>query len=183
MSIVAVISSPRKNGNTEAIVSSIIEGAKENGKNVEIFRINPMTNRRGCQACMGCKKAGHCVINDDLTPVLDAIRNADGVILSTPDYFGEACGQYRLLEDRMFGFLNGDMSININAGKKVAIIVTCGSAYEGAVKLADKIEGSMVNFFKCESVGKIVMTDGGPPNAASENKEILTQAKAIGKKF
>jgi len=32
MSIVAVISSPRKNGNTEAIVGSMIEGAKENGK-------------------------------------------------------------------------------------------------------------------------------------------------------
>lgn len=132
---------------------------------------------------MGCKKAGHCVVKDDLTPVLDAIRNADGIILSTPDYFGDSCGQYRLLEDRMYGFINGDFSVNIDAGKKVAVIVTCGNGYDGAVKIADKIEGTMVNYFKCESIGKIVMNNGGAPNAASENAEVLNQAKTIGKKF
>ena len=94
MTIVAVISTPEKNGNTEAVVNKIAESAKANGQDVKTFYLNPMTNRKGCQACFGCKAKGRCVQNDDLTPVLDAIREADGIILSTPVYFGEACGQY-----------------------------------------------------------------------------------------
>ena len=117
MTIVAVISTPEKNGNTEAVVNKIAESAKANGQDVKTFYLNPMTNRKGCQACFACKAKGRCVQNDDLTPVLDAIREADGIILSTPVYFGEACGQYRLLEDRFFGFLDGSFNLNMPAGK------------------------------------------------------------------
>ena len=77
MTIVAVISTPEKNGNTEAVVNKIAESAKANGQDVKTFYLNPMTNRKGCQACFGCKAKGRCVQNDDLTPVLDAIREAE----------------------------------------------------------------------------------------------------------
>lgn len=122
MAIVAIITTPEKKGNTPAIVKAIADSAAANGKEVKCFSINEMANRKGCQACFGCKGAGHCVVKDDLTPVLDAIRDAEGIILSTPVYFGEACAQYRLLEDRFFGFLDGAFQLNMPAGKKVAIV-------------------------------------------------------------
>ena len=181
MTIVAVISTPEKNGNTEAVVNKIAESAKANGQDVKTFYLNPMTNRKGCQACFGCKAKGRCVQNDDLTPVLDAIREADGIILSTPVYFGEACGQYRLLEDRFFGFLDGSFNLNMPAGKKVAVVVAAGTA--GADKLADKIEGVMTGFFKCQSVGKIAFATGNNKAFAAGNADIMAQAEAIGKKF
>jgi len=181
MSIVAVISSPRKGGNCDTVVNAIVDSAKANGKDVKVFYLNPMTNRKGCQACNGCKKAGRCIVHDDLTPVLDAIRDSEGVILSSPVYFREACGQYRLLEDRFFSFLNADFSLNIKPGKKVAIVTSCGGS--GAQELADKIEGVMCGFMKFEPVGKIVITGGNALDTAKNNKEIMSMAKDIGKKF
>lgn len=181
MSIVAVISSPEKNGNTEFVVNTMAEELKAKGKDVQIFSINPMTNRKGCQACFGCKAKGKCIQKDDLTPVLDAIREAEGVILSAPVYFGEAPGQYRLLEDRFFGFLDGSFALNMPAGKKVAIVTAAGSA--GADVLANKIEGVMTGFLKFESVGKIAFNTANDKAFASKSEDIIAQAKAIAAKF
>ncbi len=91
-SISSKVSSPEKGGNTEAVVNKIAETAKAGGKEVQTFYLNPMANRKGYQGCGACKAKGRCIQRDDLTPVLDAIREADGIILSTPVYFGEACG-------------------------------------------------------------------------------------------
>lgn len=181
MSIAAIITSPRKNGNTATIVNAIAESAKKNGKTVETFYINSIADRKGCQACMGCKKAGHCVVKDGLTPVIDAVRDAEGIILSTPVYFWDACGQYRLVEDRFFSFLNADFSINIAPGKKVAVVTSCGS--QGAEAVADKIEKTMVGGLKCVSVGKIALSGGNTPDTAAGKADILAKAAEIGKKF
>lgn len=68
---------------------------------------------------MGCKKAGKCIKKDNLTPILDAIASCDGLVISTPDYFGQPCSQYRTLEDRFYGFLGPNFELNIKPNKKV----------------------------------------------------------------
>lgn len=181
MTIAAIVSSPLVGGNTDTIVTAMAEAAKAAGKDVQLFHINPMGNRKGCQACNGCKRKGACVIKDDLTPVIDAVRAADSVILSTPVYFGEACAQYRLLEDRFFSFLNGDFSLNITPGKKLAVVVSAGTA--GDTALADKITGVMQNFFKFEPVGRICVVTGNDPKKSANDAEIMAQAKALAAKL
>ncbi|MCL1811711.1 MAG: flavodoxin family protein [Methanomassiliicoccaceae archaeon] len=183
MSIVAIIASPRKKGNTSTIVQAMIEGAKENGKEVKEYYLNTLSNAKGCQACMGCKTAGACVLKDDHAEILKAIRDAEGVILSTPTYFGEANGQFRLLQDRFYSFLGPDFVPNIAAGKKLAIVVSCGGGADGARAMADKIEGAAAGMLKFVPVGKIVLVGANPPDTASKDAAVLAEAKAIGKKF
>jgi multimeric flavodoxin WrbA len=179
--IVAIVSSPRKDGNSETIVKAMVEAAKGKGHDVQVFNVAAMKDRRGCIACLGCKKAGKCVLKDEITPALDAIRDADGVILSTAVYFGQPTGQYRLLEDRFYSFIDGSFTPNIAAGKKLAVVVTAGSA--GADELASQITGRMVSFFKFEPIGNITMTDGNNPHTAEQNPQLLAQAAEIGSKF
>jgi len=109
MSTVVIIGSPRK-GNSETIALAMAEGAKENGNAIKTYYLNKMKNVKGCQSCYGCKKTGKCVVKDDQSEILEALRDADSIILSTPTYFGQPSAQYRMLEDRFFGFLNGDFS-------------------------------------------------------------------------
>ena len=180
--VVAVISSPRTNANTDVLVNAMAKAAKDNGNDVETFYLNTMSDKKGCQGCDGCKRnGGRCVVRDDLTPVLDAIRDADGIILSSPVYFGEACGQYRMMEDRFYGFLKADFSLSIDPGKKVAVVTAAGSA--GADALADKIEGIMKNYFKCESVGKLAVVTKNDRKFSENNSELLAEAAEIGKRF
>jgi len=178
--IVAVISSPRKGANSATITESMVAAAKGKGHDVQVFDVAAMKDRRGCIACMGCKKSGKCVLKDEMTPLLDAIRDADGVILSTAVYFGQPTGQYRLLEDRFFSFLDGTMTPNISP-KKFAVVVTAGSA--GADELAAQISGRMTAYFKFDCIGCVTMVDGNNPHAAEQNPEILAKAAEIGSKF
>jgi len=179
--IVAIISSPRKGANSETIVNAMADAAKGKGHDVKIFNVAELKDRRGCIACMGCKKAGKCVLKDELTPILEAIREADGVILSTAVYFGQSTGQYRLLEDRFFSFIDQTFTPNIAPDKKLSVVVTAGSA--GADELASQITGRMVSLFKFEPIGNVTMTGGNPPHVAEQNKELLAKAAEIGSKF
>lgn len=182
MTIVGIISSPHKNGPTAFAVNAILDAAKAEGKDVKVFSINPMADRKGCQACNGCKRnGGTCVVKDDLTPVLEAVRDAESLVISAPVYFGEACGQYRLFEDRMFGFLKPDFTPSFAPGKKVAAVVAAGSA--GADELADKMLGVMKGFFKCEPVGKIAMITANDIKFAENNADVKAQCAALAKKL
>jgi Multimeric flavodoxin WrbA len=183
VTIVAIISSPRKGANSETIVKAVIEGAKANGKDVKEFYLNSMTNAKGCQACMGCKKTGSCIIKDDNAEVLKAIREAEGVIISSPLYFSEAAGQFRLLQDRFYSFMGLDFAPNIAPGKKLVTVVTCGSGAENASLLADKMEGVMAGAFKFIPIGKIVASNCGAPDVAKNDSKVIEEAKSIGKKF
>ena len=58
----------------------------------------------GCISCFGCKKEkfkGHCICKDGLTPVLDAIREADGLIIGSPNYLSEVTASFRALYERL----------------------------------------------------------------------------------
>ncbi|MDR3282879.1 MAG: flavodoxin family protein [Candidatus Methanoplasma sp.] len=182
MSIIAIVSGPRDGGNSDTIVQAITKGANEKGKDVKTFRLNQMRNVRGCQACMACKKTGRCAVDDDYGKVLEEIRGSEGIILSTPFYFGDSCGQFRLFQDRFYSFMGADSKPNLPPGKKVAVVVTCGGDRPGASAVADKIEGVMVGALGFEPVGKIVFV-GGPPTAAANDGRVLSEAAALGRAF
>ena len=181
-STVVILGSPRK-GNSEAIAMAIANEAKAKGNTIKEYRINQLKNAKGCQSCYGCKKAGKCVVKDDVSEILDDIRAADSIVFATPIYFGQPSAQFRIVQDRFFGFLGGDFKPNLAAGKKAAIVVTCGSGIDGANKTADEIEGMAKNFFGMEIAGKIVKGGMMAPNAAESDAAIMAEAKAIGQKL
>ena len=181
MAIVAIISSPRKDSNTGALVNAAAEAAKENGKEVIVFNINDIKDKNGCQACNACKGSGNCIQKDGITPILNAIRDAEGLIVSSPVYFGQPTAQYRIFEDRLYGFLKAGFVPSIDAGKKLAIFTTAGSA--GADKIADQMEFAFVNFLKFQCVGKMPVVTQNAPDFVAKNPDLLAKAKEIGKKL
>ena len=85
--IVVLSGSPRKNGNTERLAASFVEGAESAGKNVTLFRVADM-NIAGCLGCNCCYDGtGICVQKDDAQTILDALKNADAFVLASAIYF------------------------------------------------------------------------------------------------
>ena len=104
MKIIAINASPRKNQNTAQLVRAAADGAAENGAETEVIDLYGIGKYSGCISCFGCKTekhCGECVCGDDLKPVLEKIRNADGLILGTPNYLGEATAGFRALYERL----------------------------------------------------------------------------------
>lgn len=102
--IVAINASPRKGWNTDMLVTEAARGAEEAGALVEKFDLYRLEKFTGCISCFGCKREGHegvCICKDGLAPVLEAIRNADGLILGTPNYLGDVAAGFRALYERL----------------------------------------------------------------------------------
>lgn len=131
MNIVALYGSPRKKGNSAALASRFLEKAEELGAGTRSFYLNTM-NIKGCQACMGCKtKKDHCIVKDDLTDVLEAVRETDVLVLATPIYFGDVSAQLKMFIDRTYSYFVPDFLTSLEPsrlkpGKRLVFIQTQG---------------------------------------------------------
>ena len=102
--IIAVNAGPRKGWNTDTLITEAAKGAEASGAEIIRFDLFRLEKYTGCISCFGCKKEkfkGHCVCKDGLTPVLDAIRSADGLIIGSPNYLSEMTASFRALYERL----------------------------------------------------------------------------------
>jgi len=140
MKAVCVLGSPRPNGNSNAIARHFCDRLAGLGAEVQTFALNKLTYR-GCQACMACKtKLDRCVLDDDLTRVLDAVRETDLLVMATPVYFGDITSQLKGFVDRMYSFFTPDyrtssVKSRLAPGKKLVFIQVQGRPDEA--KFAD----------------------------------------------
>lgn len=127
MRIVALLGSPRPEGNSALLANAFLAICQNRGAEVETYLLNKMAYQ-GCQACMGCKtKAVTCILQDDMTPVYEAIRQADVVVLASPVYFGEFSGQLKTAYDRFYAYLEPDFASRLPAGKQLVFVLTQGN--------------------------------------------------------
>ena len=102
--IVAINASPRTSWNTGTLIREAVRGAESEGAKVSIFDLYKMERFRGCISCFGCKlpkNKGRCIYQDGLTPVLEKIRHADGLMIGTPNYLGDVSAGFRALYERL----------------------------------------------------------------------------------
>lgn len=129
MKILCLLASPRPKGNSAAIANRFCEKAESLGAEVKTYSLNKL-NYRGCQACMTCKtKLDHCVLKDDLTEVLNAVNDADVLVLATPVYFGDVTAQLKAFIDRTYSLYVPDFLTSLNPsrlspGKRLVFIQT-----------------------------------------------------------
>ena len=102
--IVVVNAGPRKGWNTDTLLTEAAKGAESAGSEIIRFDLFRLEKYTGCISCFGCKKEkfkGHCICRDGLTPVLDAIRESDGLIIGSPNYLSELTASFRALYERL----------------------------------------------------------------------------------
>ncbi|HMK57067.1 MAG TPA: flavodoxin family protein [Dissulfurispiraceae bacterium] len=134
MKIVSLLGSPRTKGNSATIANRFTETAAKLGAEVKTFELNKLAYR-GCQACYACKnKLDHCVLKDDLTEILEAVRAADVVVLATAVYYGDITSQLKAFIDRSFSYLKPDFHTNPVPSrlspKKLVFVITQGNPDE-----------------------------------------------------
>lgn len=104
MKIIAVNGSPRKKGNTAAVLEHFLNGARDAGADARLVHLYDL-RFTGCRSCFACKlrdgaSYGRCAVRDDLSPLLEELAGADGVVLGSPIYFGNVTGEMRSFQER-----------------------------------------------------------------------------------
>ena len=125
--IVVVNAGPRKGWNTDTLISEAAKGAESAGAEIIRFDLFKLEKFTGCISCFGCKREkfkGHCVCRDGLTPVLDAIRDADGLIIGSPNYLSELTSSFRALYERLiFQNLTYNVETPCCSGRPVPVLL------------------------------------------------------------
>ena len=107
--IVILNGSPRRNGNTSALVKAFTQGAESAGNTVTEFFLDSM-EIHGCRGCFGGHSSQECpcVQKDDMSQIYPAVKESDVVVLATPLYYWNMSGQIRTAIDRLFALEEGD---------------------------------------------------------------------------
>ena len=126
--IIIIDGGPRKNFNTASMLQKFAEGAKSVCDEIEVKTIRLYgLDYKGCMSCMACKIKGKasnvCKFKDALTPVLEDIAQADGLVLGSPIYFGDVTGQMRAFLERLaFPWLSYN-DYSMTAPKRMSVVL------------------------------------------------------------
>ena len=99
MKALGISGSPRVDGNSMLITGHALTAMAEEGIETELISLAGLSIL-GCNACMACLKQERCIIEDDLMPIYEKMKAADGIIIATPVYFGSATALVKGLIER-----------------------------------------------------------------------------------
>jgi len=129
MKILAIQTSPNKEGLTATIAQAVLQGAEQAGAKCELVHLNDL-KIAACQACRNgwgtCAENGTCVIEDEFEPLRERMRGAAALVFSTPVYYGDFSESLKSLMDRL-----RRCEPPIAEGRKLAGKLTIGIAAAG----------------------------------------------------
>lgn len=132
MKVVAFNGSPRKEGNTAALIKHVLAELEKEGIETEVVQVGGK-RIHGCTACGKCyeKMDKKCVIDKDIVnECIEKMLEADGIILASPTYFADLTPELKALIDRA-GFVakaNNEM-FRHKVGAAVVAVRRAGSIH------------------------------------------------------
>lgn len=151
MKVLVLMGSPRKNGNTAALLTPFCEELEQGGAEVETVWLYDR-DIRPCVACRTCQKDWTifgCSREDDGQELFDQVLACDLLVLATPIYSFYCTPPMKALLDRLVYGMNKFYGVekgpSLWAGKPVALLETCGYRPE---KGCDLFEEGMRRYCK-----------------------------------
>lgn len=117
-------------GNVDRMVRGIME---KSGHEYEFIKLTDLVYS-GCKGCSWlCARPQVCMLEDDLRPYYQKIKQADAVVVGSPVHGGEINGNMAAFLDRFYGFNHVTRTIE----NRSFIGVVCG--YRTTVAAADRL--------------------------------------------
>ena len=144
MRVLILMGSPRREGNTAALLKPFCEELERAGAELRTVWLYDQ-DIRPCRACRRCQEdwtAFHCAISDDAAEIFDAALAADLLVLATPIYAWYCTAPMKALLDRfvygMNKFYGERKGPSLWSGKAVALLETCGYRPERGADLFEE---------------------------------------------
>ena len=150
--VVVLAGSPRKDGNTDLLVSSFVKGAERNHEvdvvSIHDYKINPCL---GCNTCFE-RENNDCFQADDMSLVYEKLGDADVLVIASPVFFYGISSQLKAVIDRLHTPKRNQFHI-----KKLALILV------GAAQLPELFDSIItqyrliLSFFHLEDAGMVLI--------------------------
>jgi len=185
--VIGVAGSARKNGNSATLMRAVLKGAAGAGADTDEVYLNGL-GLRGCQGCDTCSPTGKCILNDELTPVLEELRKADGWVLASPIYYDSVSGQMKTFFDRCRTFTRDPQTHELRPqleGRRTGVVIV---SYEDKPREdyhheAEKLASYLAWMGDFGKVEMICEGNLGPRDAARGRPELLARAEELGERL
>lgn len=178
--VLVLKSSPRVNGNSNALAEQVELGAKETGANVESLMLHQM-DIRPCDACDDCQETGVCVIRDDMQKIYPLLEKADSIVIAGPIYWFTINAQAKLCIDRWYALSPYEEKFR---NKRIGIILTYADPdlhSSGGINAIHTFE-SMFRYLGAEITG-IVHGSAHEIGDAEKQTGLMESAYSLGQKL
>ncbi|MDD5143549.1 MAG: flavodoxin family protein [Methanoregula sp.] len=129
-----------------------------------------------CLGCEKCKEMKWCVIkNDDWEKIINKVLACDVLVIGSPTYYYDVCGQIKNFIDRTYSLYH-DRKLAGRQGVTVAV-----QAQKGATRTIQTLEG-ILSTHEFSSLGS-VKGNGYHAGDVLSDKEALEKAKKVGNKI
>ena len=179
MKVIGFNGSPRKDGNTTALLGYLLREIEKEGIETELVQLSAKAIH-GCIACYKCLKNRdkRCAVkNDAANEYIEKIITAQGIVLGSPSYYQDVTAEMKALIDRagFVGLVNGNMYKN-----KVGAALSCYRRSGGM----HVIETMNHFFFSNELIiaGR-AMSVAREKGDVEKDEEGIQSAKALGQKM
>lgn len=156
--VLALLGSPRPDGNNGRAMEAVLRGAAAAGK-LEVRKM--LLNQLTIKPCQGCHR---CVIRDDMDAVYDGLLTMDAFLLAAPIYFSGLSAQAKVMIDRCQPFWAARFArkTDLFSGRKRSglLILTGGQpAYDGQFSGSQAVVKLLYKMIGVQSIGDFLAAD------------------------
>jgi multimeric flavodoxin WrbA len=175
MKVLGISGSMRRDGNTTALVQTILERCRRAGIGTEFISLAGKVIHP-CLGCEECKEKKCCVIaNDDWSAIIERVLACEVLVIGSPTYYYDVCGQLKNFIDRTYSLYH-DRKL---AGRRGVAVAVC--ADRGSDRALETIE-AFLNTHEFSFLGG-VRGKGYEPGAVLKDHEAIARAQAIGNRI
>ena len=174
--VLGIVGSPRRGGNTDVLLQTILAAASEEGARTGIIRLGER-NIEPCRACNACHETGSCVIADDMAFVIEQMELAHAWVLGTPVYWWGPTAQFKAFLDRWYMF---DQRRAIFSNRKVAFAIPSGGGSSYANHTAGILE-EVATYLGMDHRGTLLAGGSGGKGSVRNRSDLMQRARDLGR--
>ncbi len=178
--VLGIVGSPRKKGNTYALVESVLKGAEAEGADTEIVQLSDMTIKE-CDGCHACWKGRPCPKRDDMDGIYCKIGESDVIVLGTPIYWYAPTALMKCLLDR-FVYFNCPENRPMVRGKSAILVIPFEDTDLGSSVPAVRIFQMSLDYLEMRLFGTVLAPGVARQGEVRNDLERMEEAYQIGQR-
>ena len=168
--------SPRRTGDTSALIAKITEKLEGEYKIVEAYRcsISP------CVDCRHCRTHSGCAIEDEMQELYPYIQECDNILIASPVYFSELTGKLLDVGSRLQTFYCARAFRKeepVPKPKKGAAVLVGGG--DGSIDAAYRTACILLRQMNCRDIHEAVFSHNTNVKPALEDEGVLKGIDSI----
>jgi multimeric flavodoxin WrbA len=179
--MLAILGSPRKNGNTSILLDRIMKGAGKNGVSSEMITLCDMTIKE-CDGCHACWKKNACSKNDDMIRLYEKISQSDILLFGTPVYWYGPTALMKCFIDRFVYFNSPENRKHVKGKMAVIAVPFEENDLSTAAPVTDFFEKSLA-YLGIKLLDRLIVPGVTKKDDASGNERIMELAYNVGLKI